>query len=353
MTQFELLTAAALAEFARRGVEVAVVEAGLGGRWDATNVLARAGGRADQRRARAHALARSDRHRHRAREARRRAGRARRSWSASSTPRPRRRSRAAPAARVVRAVETGADRAAARLPAHELRRRPRRRRGAPRRRSTRPAWPRPPRAWRSRGACRSSPSDPLTLYDGAHNPSGIAALAAALPDVLGGRRPVVVVSVLDDKDAAAMLRELLPHAAGAVFTRSAQPARAARPRRSSRSPASSAARGEIEPDPRARGRARPRARRARRRGRRDRLDLPRRRPAGRAGGAGGGPRCERRRPGLLPADADRRGRASRSSCWCSSRSATPSVGCSCRPLRLLFLDRLCRTSPSSASTTTR
>jgi dihydrofolate synthase/folylpolyglutamate synthase len=38
-TQFETLTAAALAEFAARGVGVAVVEAGLGGRLDATNVL--------------------------------------------------------------------------------------------------------------------------------------------------------------------------------------------------------------------------------------------------------------------------------------------------------------------------
>src|SRR4051812_4521005 len=39
-TQFEVLTAAALAEFAAREVDVAVVEAGLGGRYDATNVLA-------------------------------------------------------------------------------------------------------------------------------------------------------------------------------------------------------------------------------------------------------------------------------------------------------------------------
>jgi dihydrofolate synthase / folylpolyglutamate synthase len=39
-TQFEVLTAAALAEFAEAAVDVAVVEAGLGGRWDATNVLA-------------------------------------------------------------------------------------------------------------------------------------------------------------------------------------------------------------------------------------------------------------------------------------------------------------------------
>jgi dihydrofolate synthase/folylpolyglutamate synthase len=38
-TQFELLTAAALAAFAAAEVDVAVVEAGLGGRHDATNVL--------------------------------------------------------------------------------------------------------------------------------------------------------------------------------------------------------------------------------------------------------------------------------------------------------------------------
>ncbi|HXH86995.1 MAG TPA: Mur ligase family protein [Gaiellaceae bacterium] len=38
-TQFEALCAAAFAEFAARGIDVAVVEAGLGGRHDATNVL--------------------------------------------------------------------------------------------------------------------------------------------------------------------------------------------------------------------------------------------------------------------------------------------------------------------------
>ena len=39
VTQFELLTAAALWELARRRVDVAVIEAGLGGRYDATNVI--------------------------------------------------------------------------------------------------------------------------------------------------------------------------------------------------------------------------------------------------------------------------------------------------------------------------
>ena len=38
-TQFETVTAAAFADFADRGVDVAVVEAGLGGRYDATNVI--------------------------------------------------------------------------------------------------------------------------------------------------------------------------------------------------------------------------------------------------------------------------------------------------------------------------
>ena len=38
-TQFETICAAAFAEFAAREVDVAVVEAGLGGRFDATNVL--------------------------------------------------------------------------------------------------------------------------------------------------------------------------------------------------------------------------------------------------------------------------------------------------------------------------
>ena len=65
---------------------------------------------------------------------------------------------------------------------------------------------------------------PLTLYDGAHNPSGARALAEALPEVVAGRRPLVaVVAVLDDKDAAGMLRELAPSCDRMVFTRSSHP----------------------------------------------------------------------------------------------------------------------------------
>ena len=65
---------------------------------------------------------------------------------------------------------------------------------------------------------------PLTLFDGAHNPSGAGALAASLPDVFGERRPRVgVIGVLEDKDAAGMLDTLLPHFDRVVFTRPANP----------------------------------------------------------------------------------------------------------------------------------
>jgi dihydrofolate synthase / folylpolyglutamate synthase len=65
---------------------------------------------------------------------------------------------------------------------------------------------------------------PLTLFDGAHNPSGAHALAASLPDVFGERRPrVAVIGVLEDKDAAGMLETLLPHLDRVVFTRPANP----------------------------------------------------------------------------------------------------------------------------------
>ncbi|HEX2414492.1 MAG TPA: cyanophycin synthetase [Thermoleophilaceae bacterium] len=65
---------------------------------------------------------------------------------------------------------------------------------------------------------------PLTVFDGAHNPSGSSALAASLDDVLGEHRPrVAVIGVLDDKDAAGMLDVLLPHLDRVVFTRSQNP----------------------------------------------------------------------------------------------------------------------------------
>jgi dihydrofolate synthase / folylpolyglutamate synthase len=60
--------------------------------------------------------------------------------------------------------------------------------------------------------------DPLTVLDGAHNPDAVQALVESLPDVLAGRPAAVVLGVLDDKDAAAMLRVLLPVCERAWFT---------------------------------------------------------------------------------------------------------------------------------------
>jgi dihydrofolate synthase / folylpolyglutamate synthase len=86
--------------------------------------------------------------------------------------------------------------------------------------------------------------DPLTVFDGAHNPDAVSALVKSLPEVLAGsglppdgpptaglpvggdsparspaQRPLgLVMGVLDDKDAASMLRSLLPLCERAWFT---------------------------------------------------------------------------------------------------------------------------------------
>jgi len=63
---------------------------------------------------------------------------------------------------------------------------------------------------------------PLVVLDGAHNPSGARALAESLPNVVGDCPVIAVVSILDDKDAAGILSALLPLCDGAVFTRSSR-----------------------------------------------------------------------------------------------------------------------------------
>jgi len=65
--------------------------------------------------------------------------------------------------------------------------------------------------------------DPLTVLDGAHNPAGIAAMLPDLRALVGGRPLTAVVSVLDDKDAAGMLAALAACCERAVFTRSSNP----------------------------------------------------------------------------------------------------------------------------------
>jgi len=65
--------------------------------------------------------------------------------------------------------------------------------------------------------------DPLTVLDGAHNPAGIAAMLPDLRALVGDRPLTAVVSVLDDKDAAGMLAALAACCERAVFTRSSNP----------------------------------------------------------------------------------------------------------------------------------
>ncbi len=61
-------------------------------------------------------------------------------------------------------------------------------------------------------------TSPPTYLDAAHNPAGVAALAEALPAVVGERRLVACLAILADKDATAMIAELAPLLDRAVCT---------------------------------------------------------------------------------------------------------------------------------------
>lgn len=237
VTQFELLTAAAFDELARRGVEVAVIEAGLGGRYDATNVLGAevvvltnvglehtrwlgptiadiAGEKLAVVRPGA-TLVLGDDHSDVIELAE------------------------ATQAKIVRPASAGIDApgyqrknlgaaiaAAKAILGHDI---------APTKISL--AVP---------GRLQVVDHDPLTIYDGAHNAPGIAALAESVP-----QGTVAVLAVLDDKDAAAMLKALLPRLSAAVFTRAPNP-RALSPATLAdlAEKVGSTVPSEIEPDPR-------------------------------------------------------------------------------------------------------
>ncbi len=66
-------------------------------------------------------------------------------------------------------------------------------------------------------------ADPLVVIDGAHNPGGARALAESLPPIVGSRPLVAAVSILEDKDAAGILGAIRPLCEAAVFTRSSRP----------------------------------------------------------------------------------------------------------------------------------
>ena len=213
VTQFELLAATAFAELARQGVEVAVVEAGLGGRHDATNVLG-APVVVLTNVGLEHTRWLGPTVRHIARE---KLAVVRRGATlvtgpidpevaelAAQTgaeivpaspdeagPAGYQRANFATAVAAARALHGELDPALVAAVAARV---------------------------QVPGRMQVVAERPLTIYDGAHNPSGMHALVQALDHEV-----VAVVSILDDKDAAGMLRALLGKTAKAVFTRSANP----------------------------------------------------------------------------------------------------------------------------------
>ena len=268
VTQFELLTAAAFSELARREAEVAVVEAGLGGRWDATNVLDApvvvltnvglehtrwlgptiadiAGEKLAVVRSGATLVLGDE------------------SEEVAALA-------AATGATIVRPVAL--DRRAFAAPRRRVRRRRvAARRGAPspllaalpgyqRRnfaaavaaaealleRSLDPALVAAVAAHASvPGRLQVVAHEPLTIYDGAHNAAGVAALATSVPE-----GTVAVLSILDDKDAAEMLRALLPRLSAAVFTRAPNPRALSPATLADLANKVGGIASEIEPDPR-------------------------------------------------------------------------------------------------------
>jgi dihydrofolate synthase/folylpolyglutamate synthase len=69
-----------------------------------------------------------------------------------------------------------------------------------------------------RGRMEVLDGDPQLVLDAAHNPPGAAALAEALPEAVDGAPVVACLALLADKDAAGVLRELGPALKMAVCT---------------------------------------------------------------------------------------------------------------------------------------
>jgi dihydrofolate synthase/folylpolyglutamate synthase len=236
VTQFEALTAAAYHELARRGVEVAVIEAGLGGRFDATNVIP----------SKVQVLTSVSLEHTRwlgptltdiAREKLAVVGDRGALVVGELEPEVRAVAEQVAAERHARLVTAGSGARPAGSAPHEL---PLRAAGgfqqvnfglAAAAAEAFLGRPLEDGALRAAAAATVVPGRlqpvgerPLVLYDGAHNPSGARALAASLPGVVGERRPRVgVIGVLEDKDAAGMLETLLPQFDRVVFTRPANP----------------------------------------------------------------------------------------------------------------------------------
>jgi dihydrofolate synthase/folylpolyglutamate synthase len=66
------------------------------------------------------------------------------------------------------------------------------------------------------GRADLEPGDPPAIYDAAHNPDGARALAAALPELAGGREIVCCLAILEGKDAVGIVNALAPAVSGFV-----------------------------------------------------------------------------------------------------------------------------------------
>jgi len=255
VTQFELLTAAALWELARRHVDAAVVEAGLGARYDATAVVdARVVALTNVGLEHTRWLGPTVTHIAREKLAAVRPG----AVLVTGPLGPEARAVAeevvaergvhwvrAPAGTATRLAARGAFQAAnfalARAAAEAFL-------GAVDEHAVDSAGA----AVLIPGRCEVIAQSPLTILDGAHNPDGARALAASLPDLAGDRPVVGVLSILEDKDAAGMLALLLACCASVIFTSNRNP-RALPPatlQSLARQVAPSGTPSVLEPDPR-------------------------------------------------------------------------------------------------------
>jgi len=73
-----------------------------------------------------------------------------------------------------------------------------------------PMWP---------GRLETLSSEPTIILDGAHNPSAMRSLAYAIKSDFDFRKLIVVLAILGDKDIADILKEILPLANRAIYTR--------------------------------------------------------------------------------------------------------------------------------------
>jgi dihydrofolate synthase / folylpolyglutamate synthase len=210
VTQFEALTAAAFCAFEAAGVEWAVVEAGLGGRLDATNVLPRSRVQVLTNVSLEHTELLGDTREEIAVE--KLAVVPEGGVLVVSEPEWAELAPQAGNVEVVRAEGTYQDqnRAVAQA-AVELA-------------LGRPVDPAPMLLVSVPGRMEVRGSEPLEVWDGAHNPDGMARLVAELPALLGGRSPrVAVFSTLGEKDVAGMANLLSGVCEVIVATQSSNP----------------------------------------------------------------------------------------------------------------------------------